>query len=362
MKIIPTTHPRRPGHRAAGLRRRPRLLLRELQPADSSRLRSAAPWTSCRTTTAGRRGACCAAFTTSCRDPQGKLVRVVQGEIFDVAVDIRRGLAHLREVGERACSRPRTSGSSGCRRGSPTASSSSPRRPRCSTRPPTTTTRSTSTASAGTTRPSGSTGRSGAWRRWSRRRTLPASRSPEARRLRTEGRLAMNVLLTGGCGFIGSNLVRLLLAERPGWRVVNLDKLTYAGNAENLADLAGNPRYRFVRGDICNGELVADLFRNEKLDAVMHLAAESHVDRSILAPVGLHRDQRARHAGAARGGPRVRREALPARLHRRGLRLARPHRPLHRDDAARPVVAVLGVEGLLRPAGARLLAHLQAAR
>ena len=94
----------------------------------------------------------------------------------------------------------------------------------------------------------------------------------------------MNVLLTGGSGFIGSNLVRLVLAERPGWRVVNLDKLTYAGNAENLADLSGNSRYRFVRGDICNGELIADLFTNEKFDAVMHLAAESHVDRSILAP------------------------------------------------------------------------------
>jgi dTDP-glucose 4,6-dehydratase len=94
----------------------------------------------------------------------------------------------------------------------------------------------------------------------------------------------MNVLLTGGCGFIGSNLVRLILAERPGWRVVNLDKLTYAGNAENLAGLEGNPRYRFVRGDICNGELVADLVRTERIDAVMHLAAESHVDRSILTP------------------------------------------------------------------------------
>ena len=94
----------------------------------------------------------------------------------------------------------------------------------------------------------------------------------------------MNVLLTGGCGFIGSNLVRLILAERPGWRLVNLDKLTYAGNAENLADLAGDPRYRFVRGDVCNGELVADLVRTERIDAVMHLAAESHVDRSILTP------------------------------------------------------------------------------
>jgi dTDP-glucose 4,6-dehydratase len=94
----------------------------------------------------------------------------------------------------------------------------------------------------------------------------------------------VNVLVTGGAGFIGSNLVRLLLAERPGWRVVNLDKLTYAGNPENLADLEGNPRYRFVRGDVCNGELVADVFKTERVDAVLHLAAESHVDRSILSP------------------------------------------------------------------------------
>ena len=93
----------------------------------------------------------------------------------------------------------------------------------------------------------------------------------------------MNILLTGGSGFIGSNLVRLVLSERPGWRVVNLDKLTYAGNAENLADLDGNPRYRFVRGDIANGELIAELIRSEKIDAIMHLAAESHVDRSILS-------------------------------------------------------------------------------
>ncbi|BDG03416.1 dTDP-glucose 4,6-dehydratase [Anaeromyxobacter oryzae] len=94
----------------------------------------------------------------------------------------------------------------------------------------------------------------------------------------------MNVLVTGGSGFIGSNLVRLILTERPDWRIVNLDKLTYAGNAENLADLEGYARYRFVRGDICNGELLADVFQTERIDAVMHLAAESHVDRSILAP------------------------------------------------------------------------------
>jgi dTDP-glucose 4,6-dehydratase len=94
----------------------------------------------------------------------------------------------------------------------------------------------------------------------------------------------MNLLVTGGAGFIGSNLVRLLVAERPDWRIVNLDKLTYAGNAENLADLEGHPRHRFVRGDICDGALVAELLRSERIDGVVHLAAESHVDRSILAP------------------------------------------------------------------------------
>jgi len=97
----------------------------------------------------------------------------------------------------------------------------------------------------------------------------------------------MRVLVTGGAGFIGSNLVRLLLAERASWRVVNLDKLTYAGNPENLADLASDPRYRFVRGDICDGPLVGRLLEEERIDAVMHLAAESHVDRSILAPAAF---------------------------------------------------------------------------
>ncbi len=93
----------------------------------------------------------------------------------------------------------------------------------------------------------------------------------------------MTLLLTGGAGFIGSNLVRLLLAERAADRVVVLDKLTYAGNLENLERL-DSPRYRFVRGDITDGALLAELWRTERMDAVLHLAAESHVDRSILAP------------------------------------------------------------------------------
>ncbi|MFP2926143.1 dTDP-glucose 4,6-dehydratase [Pyxidicoccus sp. 3LG] len=94
----------------------------------------------------------------------------------------------------------------------------------------------------------------------------------------------MNVLVTGGCGFIGSNLVKYLRRERPDWKIVNLDKLTYAGNLENLSDLEGDPKHVFVRGDIGNRELVEHLMAVHSIDAVMHLAAESHVDRSILGP------------------------------------------------------------------------------
>ncbi|WP_164018363.1 dTDP-glucose 4,6-dehydratase [Pyxidicoccus trucidator] len=94
----------------------------------------------------------------------------------------------------------------------------------------------------------------------------------------------MNVLVTGGCGFIGSNLVKYLRRVRPGWTVVNLDKLTYAGNLENLSELEGDPQHVFVRGDIGNRELVEHLMAVHSIDAVMHLAAESHVDRSILGP------------------------------------------------------------------------------
>src|SRR5881275_2462242 len=92
------------------------------------------------------------------------------------------------------------------------------------------------------------------------------------------------VLVTGGAGFIGSNLVRFLRRERPGWTVVNLDKLTYAGNLESLDDLRRDPRHIFVRGDIANAELVEHLIRQHAVDAILNLAAESHVDRSILGP------------------------------------------------------------------------------
>ena len=93
----------------------------------------------------------------------------------------------------------------------------------------------------------------------------------------------MKILVTGGCGFIGSNLVRHLLAD-PEHNVLNVDKLTYAGNRHSLADLESNPHYRFSQTDICDGDSIADLMTEFSPDWVMHLAAESHVDRSIDDP------------------------------------------------------------------------------
>ncbi|MEM2164038.1 MAG: GDP-mannose 4,6-dehydratase, partial [Candidatus Bathyarchaeia archaeon] len=90
------------------------------------------------------------------------------------------------------------------------------------------------------------------------------------------------ILVTGGCGFIGSNFIHYLLRRFDDLQIVNLDKLTYAGNPANLKDVEEDPRYKFVRGDIADRELVDRLFREERFDAVVNFAAESHVDRSIL--------------------------------------------------------------------------------
>lgn len=93
-----------------------------------------------------------------------------------------------------------------------------------------------------------------------------------------------NVLITGGAGFIGSNFVRYILTVEPTVHVVNLDALTYAGSLENLKDLPDAGRHTFIQGDICDQHLADDLLRRYQIDTIVHFAAESHVDRSILGP------------------------------------------------------------------------------
>lgn len=99
----------------------------------------------------------------------------------------------------------------------------------------------------------------------------------------------MTILITGGAGFIGSHVVRLFAQKYPQYRIVNLDALTYAGNLENLRDVESAPNYTFERGDITDAAYLADLFEKYRFDGVIHLAAESHVDRSISDPLAFVR-------------------------------------------------------------------------
>ena len=93
------------------------------------------------------------------------------------------------------------------------------------------------------------------------------------------------IIITGGAGFIGSHVVRRFVNTYPNYQIINLDKLTYAGNLMNLSDVEQQPNYRFVKGDITDAVFIDQLFEKEQPDAVIHLAAESHVDRSISNPL-----------------------------------------------------------------------------
>ena len=97
-------------------------------------------------------------------------------------------------------------------------------------------------------------------------------------------KFSRNIMITGGAGFIGSHVVRLFVNKYPSYRIINLDKLTYAGNLANLKDIEDKPNYVFVKADICDFEKMIELFSEYKIDGVIHLAAESHVDRSINDP------------------------------------------------------------------------------
>ena len=184
--------------------------------------------------------------------------------------------------------------------------------------------------------------------------------------------MAQTLLVTGGAGFIGSNFVRHALAGDAATRVVNLDKLTYAGNPATVADLEGtDPRYTFVRGDITDAALVGGLLAEHGVTAVVHFAAESHVDRSIDSPedflvtnvLGTFRllecarvYWKSLPAGAGGGVP------LPARLHGRGVRHAPGGGPgLHRGNRLRAQQPLRRQQGGQRPLCPRLLPHLRAA-
>ena len=97
----------------------------------------------------------------------------------------------------------------------------------------------------------------------------------------------MRILITGGAGFIGSHVLSLFVEKYPQYHIFNLDALTYAGNLENLKAIEAKPNYTFIKGDITDEDFINELFKTHKFDSVIHLAAESHVDRSIKDPLAF---------------------------------------------------------------------------
>ena len=173
--------------------------------------------------------------------------------------------------------------------------------------------------------------------------------------------MTLPVLITGGCGFIGSNFVRYLLETDPTVSVINFDALTYAGNLANLADLTRHPRYRFVHGDITDAEAVHRVVK-AGVSAILHFAAESHVDRSIHDSGPFVPHQYPGHAGSARRRPRLPCAPLPSSVDRRSLRQPRRHGCLHRRNAARPQQPLCRKQGVGRFARTQLCSYLRATR
>ena len=99
-------------------------------------------------------------------------------------------------------------------------------------------------------------------------------------------------MITGGAGFIGSHVVRLFVNKYPNYNIINVDKLTYAGNLQNLLDIENMPNYKFVKADICDFDNMMNIFKEYNIDGVIHLAAESHVDRSIKDPFTRSEERR----------------------------------------------------------------------
>ena len=176
-------------------------------------------------------------------------------------------------------------------------------------------------------------------------------------------------LITGGAGFIGSAVVRHLVRETDH-RVCVVDKLTYAGNLASLAPVANNPRYSFVRADIADADKMKSVFASYRPDVVMHLAAESHVDRSIDGPAAFMQTniigtyvllEAALAYWRALPNERAERFSLPSYFDRRGFRLAGRGRQLHRGNRLRSALALFGIKGRVRPSGTRLASHLRPA-
>ena len=167
----------------------------------------------------------------------------------------------------------------------------------------------------------------------------------------------MKLFVTGGAGFIGSNFIRLALSLDKGHTVVNFDKLTYAGNLSNLNNVTGNPNYKFTKGDICDA--VATESAMAGCDAVVHFAAESHVDRSIVSACRRHSNERHRHLRPPASRSQIANRAFRPHLERRSVRRYPAGFFLGRKLSPHPQQSLFRFESCRRPRGSLFRANLQ---